>query len=92
MALRRDLPFRYSWQDLDDPTLILLFRDPEKKEQFYSPDVARQEMEDIKKQLAKGEDRLASTGSGGRGRRREAAASLERLVEATNQHTGGPGR
>jgi hypothetical protein len=49
-------------------------------------------MEDIKKQLAKGEDRLASTGSGGRGRRREAAASLERLVEATNQHTGGPGR
>jgi hypothetical protein len=90
MVLRSTLPVRYSWHNLDDPTWLVLFQeDPGKREWFYSPDVARQEMEKIKKQLAEVADKPASIRRGPRGRRREPAATLERLVEAINQHTSG---
>jgi hypothetical protein len=90
MVLRSTLPFRYTWHYLDDPTLLFLFRnDPEKRKRFYSPDVARQEMEEIKQQLAEVADKPASIRPGPRGRRRQPMDSLKRLVEAINQHTSG---
>jgi hypothetical protein len=89
-VLRSTLPFRYSWHDLDDLTLLFLFQnDPEKRERFYSPEVARQEMEEIKQQLAEVADKPAWSRPGPRGRRRQPVDSLERLVEAINQHTSG---
>lgn len=85
VALRPALPLHYEWADMDlDVSLSL--RDPARREWFYSPDVARQEMQEIEFALTKIAQRLQSHAPEYATRRLAPPADLNRLVAALSRH------
>jgi hypothetical protein len=90
LALRPTLPINYSRPDIDGDTFLAFLDDPAKREQFYSPEIARKEMDQIEHALAGVAERLQTPAPEYAALRRMPNADHGRLVAALNRHSSPP--
>ena len=86
VVLRPSLPLVFEWSDMSCGDFIDL-QDPSARERFYSPEVAREEMERIERALANTAQRLQPHAPEYAEQRLLPNAGLERIVASLNRHT-----
>lgn len=86
LALRPTLPLHNSWADMDIGEWMAL-QDPRRRQWFYSPDVARDEMDGIERGLMNVAERLEPHAPEYASRRRSPNATFNRIVALLNRHT-----